>query len=482
MNPDGWRALLDDLEGLLPGAGVLEDIRRVFLPLPHHTLALRPDTGLILGKRGAGKTALFQFLMSFREEPTLLAGIFPDARLPRLILIDGFHEMRMEHPSDAALDVFARRDDETLRVLWAAHLACRLIKAGVREAGPLSRLFTSWEADVNDLDTWVQHARGDLAALLEWLDALDRQLRHERRTVFIAYDHLDRIRLPTRGARERYAATLVALWGSLTPRYHHLRPKIFLREDLFAAAQRSSPEASRLGTTSISLDWDTESLFRVLIRAMAALSERTRAWITSGPKGIPLEEHDVLGWMPLGSLPDTGPVSQKTFAAHMAGGLMVTGFIRAFTYRWIANRLKDAHGRIVPRSLLNLVAYAAGSARDSEGRARGDQLLMPRDLVNALPATSLGRIMELQEEHQVVARLANLRGQTLLLDRGEVERLLAHPAETQDDGFGHDGARVTEELSRLGVLTIRHDGLVDIPDIYRHGYGIRRMPGATSRR
>ena len=84
---------------------------------------------------------------------------------------------------------------------------------------------------------------------------------------------------------------------------------------------------------------------------------------------------------------------------------------------------------------------------------------------------------ELREEHPVVTRLEHLRGQTVMLERRMVEQLLARPA-AHEDGFG-DGSLVVEELIRLGVLSVRTDGRVDVPDIYRYGFQIKRKGGVA---
>ena len=152
---------------------------------------------------------------------------------------------------------------------------------------------------------------------------------------------------------------------------------------------------------------------------------------------------------------------------------------KGYTYRWIPARLKDAGGRIVPRSFLRLFAYAAKEAlRDPPGRG---PLIEPPHLVQALKATSNDRVNELREEYPFVARLANLRGQTMLMAKPNVIRLLAKPAD-EEDGFGKDGSSAFEELLRVGVLEIRADTRIDVPDIYRYGYGIKRKGGAASPR
>jgi hypothetical protein len=178
-----------------------------------------------------------------------------------------------------------------------------------------------------------------------------------------------------------------------------------------------------------------------------------------------------------GLFPGPMPESEQArFARALAGESMGKGPKKGYVYRWIPARLKDAGGAIVPRSFTRLLGYAARRQRDVGPRKSGP-LMDPPQLVGALDDTSIDRVAELQDEYVVVGRLENLRNLTLLLDEEEVQARLSVAA--KKDGYKNDGAAVVEELRRIGVLQFRADGRVDIPDIYRYGYGIKRRGGAA---
>lgn len=256
----------------------------------------------------------------------------------------------------------------------------------------------------------------------------------------------------------------------------HIRAKIFVREDLFAASTSAFPDASKLESRSVSLEWRTEDLYRVLIKHMANLSEGLRAWIQCSSPGIPLQERGALGWTPPAPLPERGRSSQKAFVDHLAGDRM--GSVKSsYTYRWIPNRLQDARSRIVPRSMLSLIRYAARVALECGPSARGLQLLDHSELREALVHTSNQRVAELREEFPVVARLEHLRDGTVMFERKDVVNALSRPT-NEPDGHGEDGERVLRTLLDLGVMSVRRlDGRIDVPDIYRYGFGIKRKGG-----
>jgi hypothetical protein len=229
----------------------------------------------------------------------------------------------------------------------------------------------------------------------------------------------------------------------------------------------------------VSLEWEVDSLFRMVIRHLANRGASTKdavTWLQS--VGIKLAPHPggaQFGLMP-GSLGESG---QRALAKALAGEVMGRGPRKGFTYRWIPARLKDAGGRIVPRSFLRLFEHAAKHAQREAGKS--DTLMSPLDLVYALTETSKDRVSELGEEYPFVARLENLKNKTMLMERKDVVKLLKSPA-GQPDGFGADGEAVFRELSRIGVIETRDDGRIDVPDIYRYGYGIKRSGGAKQPR
>ena len=78
-------------------------------------------------------------------------------------------------------------------------------------------------------------------------------------------------------------------------------------------------------------------------------------------------------------------------------------------------------------------------------------------------------------------RLESLRGEQVLLDRNLVVDRLDRRLPDESSNPRISGEAVLDELLRLGVLVVRDDrygkGRIDVPDIYRYGYGILRKGG-----
>lgn len=449
---------------------------QTFLPLPSHRLALRPEIVVVRGGRGAGKSALFQLL---KELGPAVRELFQDDRIADASWVDSFSDEGTAHPSVMTLDSLAAKhsSDASLRAFWLTHLLERASKAAKNVDLP-EGFSTQVIAFATEPERWISWAERNVGPISASLDGVERTLGD--RTLFATYDHLDRLGQHDRGIRGRYVATLLSMWLSLSNRYRRLRAKIFLRDDLFDAAERSFADASKLRPRSVSLEWSVEDLYRAAVRHLTAPApgEGTGdaamlAWLKRVPK-LELIANTRFGLLP-GPMPEG---SRQSFAKELAGELMGSGAKKGFTFRWIPNRLQDAKTRIVPRSMLNLLGFAAASAR-KKPLNRGRRLLTPGDLAGALPNVSRKRANEVEQEYPLVGRLENLSGQRVLLDRGLVVAKLAQPIADEQEGLSRDGEIVLEELVDLGVLSIRDTGKIDVPDIYRYGFRIKRKGGVA---
>jgi hypothetical protein len=453
-----------------------DEHRKRFLPLPIHALALRPEIVVVRGGRGAGKSALFGLLRAMKNASEIRT-FLNDARFPEAKWVDAFSELSTVHPSVSTLDEFAQKhNDADLRAFWSVHLLKRLGE----EAHPdmVKTLPAELQNAWNDTDTehWFSLAIQHQGIINAALDKLEQILIREDRYVFATYDHLDRIGIFNRKVRGRYASTLLALWLSLSNRYSHLRAKVFLREDLFEDAVQSFPDATKLRPRSVSIEWDVASLYRVVVRHMANLSEHTRTWL-NGVRGLKITDHGAFGWMP----GDMRENEQKALATRLAGEIMGKGIKKGYTYRWIPNRLQDAQIKIVPRSILCLLGFAAENAKKNP-LPRGSRLVTPTDLFAGLEPTSKERAKEIAEEYPIVERLENLRNTHVMMEPANARKLLGKPSTGDKNPKITDGNSVIEELVGLGVLSIRPDGRIDVPDIYRYGFGIKRKGGVAKPR
>ena len=129
---------------------------------------------------------------------------------------------------------------------------------------------------------------------------------------------------------------------------------------------------------------------------------------------------------------------------------------RGFPYTWIPNHLADTEGRVSPRSLLAALRTAA-----EEDYPWMHRVLEP--LAGMVVPCAFGEIEQCWRHGNVLARLAEE------VEQDEVKlppRHLAH---------GADGVR--QDLESLSIFLRMRDGRVNIPDVFRVGYGLGRRGG-----
>jgi hypothetical protein len=469
LSVDQRKELLEALAAL-PVDADLSDSRqllRTFLPGPQYTKALDQRILVVRGERGAGKTTLFRLMRAAQELGVPLSALIDGA--PDGDRIEGFSEQGQSHPAAGAITAFAASAaKEDLRALWLGHLCGRLGSQSAEPGEP--DFFRHYRTAPTEPGSWVPAARQAGPALYGWLDARERA---EGRTQFVIYDHLDRIGTTDSAVREKVSSSLLDLWLSLSQRYQRIRGKVFLREDLFQSTLRAFADATKLAARSVVLEWSAGSLYALLVRQMGG-DTPLRTWLKEAAR-IELRQHRQLGWLPE---PELDEATQEQFARALLGRYMGAGANKGVTYRWMINHLKDAHGRVTPRSLLRLVSSAAHDALPNP-KATHRRLLTHVDVQRSLEKASELRAAEVQEDFPVVQRLGQLRGKVLFLPKRDVIKALG--AAHVDDGYDEKAGEAFEVLLQIGVLIVRKSGEIDVPDIYRYGFGIKRRGGVSQR-
>lgn len=445
--------LLEELASLASSSFAETYPRGLFLPVDAHQKAFSPNVSVIVGVKGSGKSSLFQKMLasSKGEDPR-----------PQYF-IDAFSSSAA-HPSPLDLDQIAKEAQlEELRGFWRIHLVRRL--AATLPEGLMPKLGTqAQEAIAAPPVEWRAVPQSAHLELAQALDELDRRLETRKASIHCAYDHLDLSSSVDWSFRTQWLVALLAFWIHLTYRLSNLCPKIFLPDDLFKASQREVPDAGKMSGNVFPLDWSEVDLYRLVLLHLAA-QPGLRQWLMKHVPGLPLKETSD-GLIP-GYLNDE---RLKELLLALTGKEVIgTAYTKVYVYRWILQNIRDGHGKIVPRTILNLFGLAAQEAM-KRPPTEDSSLLDTADLVAALAETSRRRVEELAEAQPNAKALLNrLAGTTMLMPLSEARELL-----------GSNSA--VEELVELGLLQHRFDEQVDVPDLYRHGFGIQRKGGAAKRR
>jgi len=486
--------LLELMVAIAPGRGIAEHesddetvFLKNFLPVPDYRRVLELDALLILGGRGVGKTELFRLLGNRDGRKTLVENMQIRA-LPSLdstIWIAGYGRTKQKgkiFPTPETVEAGMKNADRIdWRTFWIGlmlgvmfqekHEALNSICDGVPEA-----IRTALTNQLPLLSDWLPLARQNLEKLNYALDRLDSELIETNRWLFVIYDELDRLVLSylelAAPIRE-----LLAFWLDRWRRWERIRPKIFLRTDLFREDFLGFPDASKLQGYQISLEWKAPWLYQLLVKRLANSGQEMTDYLSDVP-GLISEGHPSLG-----ILPKLDESNFELLMEKMVGKYMGSNPRKGYTYRWIPNHLKDAGGRMAPRSFLKLFSLAGErSLSKIESKSMTEKLLDPSDLQGALMDTSKDRIRELaHEEYPWLEDIkSSLKGIKVPIAKTDLTNKLkstewSEKPEKQPPTL--NPSELLQYLLQLGIIESRSDGRINMPDIYRYGFEVKRSGG-----
>lgn len=456
-----------------PGAGEL------YVPASH-IKALSLDTSVVVGMRGAGKSVWTAALFDKDTRLRLVGGGAPKTLAHTHVRV-GFSidPSQGRHPDPEILRNLLERKMEP-RHIWRGVLA-RHLEDICGLPAPAQR--------ASDAAQW---ARDEPEAFREMLDEATRILKRRGEYLLVVFDALDtatpgsweNVRALARGALE------VALYCRPYP---NIRVKCFLRPDMEEdEGVFAFRDSSKLLHNRVDLAWRPVDLYGLLFHLLANGPAR-QVFV---PRAKDITSLDWRVTDGLCRVPDAvrgNEENQRPLLEAVAGPYMGTNHRRGYTYTWITGHLADAHGRIAPRSLLLALRKAAELTQ--EKYAEHDYPLHYEAIKRGVAEASNTRVQELSGEDYpwVTPLLQELSDMTVPLGKSELRnkwtrRVLQEALRVSGDKLPprrfsstsastRDIEQLIDDLEELGVLYRTEDGRINIPDIFRVGFGIRRKGG-----
>ena len=468
------------------------DLGDVYFP-QSHLKALHPDVLVVTGMRGAGKTFWWSALQN-EAVRRLMEQRYARAKLSGdTILRTGFgvRTATDEYPGKDVLERLLQDGTEP-RSIWRTVQAWQI----ARQDHPL-RCGDDWTSRT----AYVREHPEMIDRLFEEEDA---RLNKEGRHCVVLYDALDSA---ADEWRSMYRIVRGLLQTALDMRScRRIRMKIFLRTDQLDKAEVGDfPDASKVLSSAVELGWPSHELYGLLwhrlgnaksfsksIRAAlhrSAFGDGNNAFGNGGNEWqrLTVDRHGF--WRVPHSLVSDESIQRKTFHS-ITGGWMGKDRRRGFPYTWIPNHLGDAKGKVSPRSFIAALQSAAEDTRDRH--ADHGHALHYDSIERGVREASGIRVAELKEDYPWVDRLLkSLHGMVTpcefadvaerWAERGALDHL-RDEVESMDVKLppsrieeGPDGVR--QDLESLHVFLRMHDGRVNVPDVFRIGYGLGRRGG-----
>lgn len=430
----------------------------LYLP-PSHLKALRLDAHVVVGGRGVGKSFWTAALQSDSLRQQLGAAV---TELQGVEVFVGFSNAGAinDYPNGDVFAAFLDQEGDPYD-LWRA-VILRWLARSVGEQIPDD----SWQATVD----WLKQRPEDAARLMQ----------HERSWKgLVLFDALDRTSTDWRRMDDIVRGLLrAALWLKAFP---GLYAKVFLREDQAERTVFNFPDASKLTATKAELAWARHDLHGLLWQRLINAPDGHGVCL----RGVcPHERHDG-AWRVAQQMKFESEAQKKAFEA-LAGPWMGRDRRRGVPYTWSVGHLADGRGQTSPRSFLAAIRRAAEDS--SERYPQHDQALHFESIKRGIQRASEIRVQEMAEDYPWVPDvLGALGGMNVPIDFDAVMTkwqesfpggaqgisTIQLPAQHVDRGW----SGVREDLQRLGLLEVRKDGRIDMPDLYRVGFGLGRKGG-----
>lgn len=432
-----------------------------------HAAALAPNTPIVLGPRGSGKS-FWAGVLGRDETRAAAASAYPRLGLDKVVAQFGYTGIGgPDGISAEQIDALVSRDAgiEDARAFWWASV----LSAAERAAAGTAARPKDFLAQARD---W-QHRE-------TLLNAHEQRLRGEGSVLLIIYDALDTVARTWPRRRLLTEALLEVVWALRA--YRAVRPKLFIRPDQLNDDALRFVELSKLRTGAVRLTWSATDLYGLFFARIALAPDRDASSAFSLAVTslglLSAGRNDILTrrW----SLAQD-PADQQRVMALLAGEYMGKGsygYKKGSTYRWPIAHLADAHQEVTPRSFLGMMTAAA-----AYGSPPQDRVITTEGIRHGLRAASKTRVDQLHQEFPwIKGVLAPLSG--LLLPQPESEvysvwqqtgTVEALKANAQSLGYlppfpnveAAGPADLFAALELIGVMFRRRDDRLDMPDLFR---------------
>lgn len=476
MNPQEIRQAIQEAPFELDNTGDIPKPGTLHIPLTHRK-ALTRETVLVIGARGVGKS-FWTTALSAPELRQQIGATVPE--LVNTITKIGYAAKPClpDYPDRDTFKALLDKGHEPYGV-WRA-VVLRWLVGIAKEQVPIN----SW----NETVEWVEGNPEPFARIVE---TANQKLLKDEKFGLIVFDALDRTSHDW-GTMNHIVRDLlrVALWLRDISR---VRAKIFLRPDQMERTVTSFPDASKITSTSVPLTWDRHDLHAMLWQRLINAPGQHGACLRSVVTSVLYPSETLIDHGSYWSLPQVlmsdSPYQRRLFEA-LAGTKMGQDARRGVPYVWSVSHLADGHGWTSPRSFL---AAIMGAAEDSAQRYASYPLALHYEsLKRGIQKASLIRVDQVAEDDPWVPEaMQPLKGMNVPCDFETISRAWdekfpegasAIPSVRLPPQHTESWEGVRKDLERLGILVTRKDKRIDMPDLYRVGFGLGRHGGVAPRK
>ena len=479
MNPSAESvrsALIEALPSTTSLRGSTPERRHVYVP-PSHVKALHLENSLVIGGRGVGKSWWTASLLSEDVRKRLLVRELPSLAATTVKQGYGEGSSSSAYPdTDTFASLLSIEGIKPYHV-WRA-VVVRALADTIRTGEAVPK--EEWRQTV----TWTKENPERVMRIME---EADRFLRQHPESLLLVFDALDRTNDDWQ-TMDRIVRDLLRVLLQLET-FGSLHGKVFLREDQFHGRNVTDfPDASKLTANRVELTWRIEDLhgllWQYLVNAPGGHGDTMRCVYEKAVGRPPKEENGV--WL-IDKRLKRDQETQRRLFIELAGPWMGRDRRRGHTYTWIVGHLADSRGLASPRSFLAAVLTAAEDSSDRYSEHKWP--LHYESIKRGVQKASEIRVDELAEDYPWIKTLMKpLSGMTVPCEREVLadrwrrslgdepsKELFGDRLPPEHWEIGWPG--ILDDLIELGIFENMKDGRINMPDLYRVGFGLGRRGG-----
>jgi hypothetical protein len=436
--------------------------------VPSHRAALDPDRTLVVGNRGVGKS-FWTHVLADPPARSYVAKTFPElAAVDVVIGFNASERVDAVAPTLGAINQ-AFREVNDPEALWRAVLVRVARERGVGMPDGLPRDDFAREV------AWVS-AHGEPVDRV--ITALDDRCTAASKRLVIVFDALDRLGADWQTKREQTRGLLQRALAARS--YRSIRLKLFMRRDQFEDPLLFQfADGSKIENQRVDLLWSSGELYTLLF-----------SWLTTA--GVSASAFAQLQRTYLVSAKRASEDAHKILVNAIAGEFMGATAKQGRVYTWLPLHLSDARGETSPRTFLTAWREAALYAPAPSRRP-----LDYRGIHEGVRKASEDRLKELKEDYWWISlALQPLRDQQVPMARAVLKKLWSDkkiPREilssssispvrlssASGDRSSLEDALI-KDLVAIGIIEVRPNDKINIPDIFRLEAGIKRKGGVPA--
>jgi hypothetical protein len=455
------------------------ELKRVYVPA-QHAKTLDLDASVVVGMRGAGKSWWTAVLAS-ETHRKFVSEQLHGSSLARVTARVGFglNDTEADFPRPETLGALVDQGLDPVEI-WQTVVLRHVLRAVER---PVPFPDGAWRKAIQ----WFIDHRDEANDLLT---ACDARLAADNRVLLVLFDAFDRLSTDWEKVRRLTSGALKV--GLRLRSRRAIRTKFFIRPDLEEDEKVwGFPDSSKLRHAKVDLAWISADLYGLIFMHLGNARDfgpefRKETSRAAGVEWIKMEGVHVPP--PQISRDEVQGRIVEALADRTMGG----GPKRGYTYSWVPLHLADAKGRISPRSYL--LAFKKAAEHTAERSPDHDLALHYTAIQQGVVKASAVRVDEISEDYPWVRPLLEAaRGREVPITTDEVSTLWSAdclrqmgkaagpklpPRRFTNDPFRKGSAEVLiDDLVELAVLYRTKDGRLNMPDIFRVGFGIRRKGG-----